>query len=289
MQSLKEHELATALRAAVEPKADTKLFALVDGTSRSDALYTFFRYAPEADYHPLFLGTDLEDCLPNSPYLAQISLDQQEFLSLGSQTKLGVIWFTSTASIEQQTDYWKSRLYAQLPDAELTLFRYWSGPILTRFLNLLTHQEQQQFLAPVADIATPDHDARLWQLRQIQPSHQVSAHCPASSWPLTEQQIAGFQDQFEKIRLHELEADLWTSIPDTLERFHPAVIQPHIEAGVQQAQQLKLHSDHAIHRFVECQFLWGIDFWQRPEFGAVWKDQNLETRFIDTAENLRRI
>ncbi|MCP5015326.1 MAG: DUF4123 domain-containing protein [Ketobacter sp.] len=285
MQIYREHELAPALSDELQQSSDCSLFAIIDGTGAPDALYHFFRYAPEANYHPLFLGTDLEHCLPHSPYLAHISLSQVEYMELASQTRQGVLWFTSPLTLHQQIDFWKCRLYVHTDNVDTRLFRYWSGPITHHYLAALKPEQQQQFLSPVASIATPDADSRQWTLRTIQPSNKIHLPLPLDTWTIPEHHLDIFNDRFEHIQISEIEAALWSRIPETLDQTYPAFIPQRIAAGINQARQLELHSDYALEKFIECQFRWGNDFWRHPDFAELWEASNTEQGFLSRIEN----
>lgn len=290
MQTCREQELIPVLlNHTGQGQSSPPLYALIDGTGSSNALYNFFRHAPEADYHPLFLGTNLADCLPHSPYLVQLTPQHTTFLELGRQPLQGMVWFTSPYTLEQQIAFWKNRLFVQLPDYETALFRYWSGPVLNRYLATLSLSQQQQFLLPVSVIATPSAESRQWHLWNIHDAldtNPVIGLRDPETWTLSQDQLQAFNQQFEDILINEIEAELWVAMPAYLERIHPAFIAQRIRAGIRQARQLTLQSDEALYQFVECQLRWGDDFWNRPAFQSLWQAQNGESIFIERWDEL---
>lgn len=263
----RDNQLPEVLAEAFKPPGQG-LFILIDGTASSPLLERFFRYAPDAEYHPLFLGTDLEPCLPYSPYLAQISLRQMEFIQACS-CECSPIWFTSPIPMEQQLDFWQSRLYAGLPDGRELLFRYWCPKILEPFIQNSESSSVQRFLRPAIQLITPLPLQRQFTLRTIQADSETDA--TPFSWQFSESDLTVFEDSFTELQRREIENYLWCHTPEIMERTHPTLIARKISSGLDQGQKLGLYHDDALCRFIEYQLRWGDGFWQHEYFLDVWK------------------
>jgi len=275
-QHYRELELHQALTSMAECAGQDLLFAILDGTGSEPVLQHFFRYAPEAEYYPLFLGTELADCVPNSPYLVQIPLTATDFVQQVSDTRCSVIWFSSRWTLEQLVPFWQCRLYGELPDQSATLLRCWNGTILEQLLLPLSAEAQQRFLPPVAELLTPDQKLRQWQRRPI--------HSPPdlhySRWQITPAQLAVFNIPLQLLQVRDLETQLWTSAPELLEQIHPALISSVIAEGLQTAGQLGLLEDESVADFVRCSLHWGKDFWRHPQLEALWRNDQSDSKFL---------
>lgn len=279
MQSfVRDNQLPEVLKEVFARQPMLNLFLLIDGTANSPLLERFFRYAPDADYHPLFLGTDMEDCLPYSPYLAQISLRHLEFVQTCS-AECTPIWFTSPIPMEQQLDFWKSRLYAGLPDGRELLFRYWCPRILEPFIQNAAPSLAREYLNPVVHLITPLPLRRQFTHRHIQSISETKAI--PGSWQFSEEALSVFQNSFAILQQREVENYLWCNAPDIMERTHPLLIPQKISAGLNEGYKLGLTQDVTLCRFVECQMRWGDGFWQHERFQGVWQQPNPGETFLD--------
>ena len=235
---INDSELPDVLLGIIRERPEQCVYALIDGTANNVMLSHFFQTAPDAAYYPLFLGTDLEDCIPRSPYLVQIKSQHLDFIR-HCCNEPAPIWFTSPLPLSQQPDFWKSRLYVELPDGRQPLFRYWSAGILEPFIGTLDQSQAQQFLAPVEHLITPLSDQRCWLSRHIQTGATV--HAKPGSWRLAEPQLLAFQTHFSRIQAREMENSLWDRSPELLSRLHPALIPHRIQNGLNKGTELGLN------------------------------------------------
>lgn len=279
----RDSQLPEVLTGILGQQPDGHIFVLVDGTTDSPLLERFFRYAPDADYHPLFLGTDMEDCLPYSPYMAQISLRHMEFIQTCTW-ECSPIWFTSPIPMERQLDFWKSRLYTGLPDGRHLLFRYWNPKILGPFVQDTDPTVAQSFLRPVVNLITPHPIQRQFAYHTIQPSIEVRAI--PGSWPFPESALKVFEQSFSQLQSREIENHLWANAPEIMEQVHPALVPIKINAGLECGLKLGLSRDDALCRFVECQMRWGDGFWQHEAFQSIWQQPDPGELFLAKLEIL---
>lgn len=276
---LKESQLRPALLEHLEQAGGESLFALVDGTANSGALYELFRYAPDAEYHPLFLGTEHEPCLPHSPYVVMIDSTHQDFMHRCSDTHLGIAWFTSPYSLNRQVDFWQNRLYCRLPEGSTMLCRFWNGHILNRYLAALSAEQHRAFLPLTNNVFTPVRSERLWH-HHAQHDALSSPTVASDSWTIDEAQLQPFVAEFKRIQLNDIEAALWESIPNVLDRIHPNLRSHQISAGLVSGQQRGVSYHQALSRYVECYLLWGEHFWRHRLFEGIWNKPDTDKAFF---------
>ena len=270
-------ELVEALLEDIErPK---RWFALLDGTRPDGALTTFFLHGPEADYYPLFAGTELAPCLPYSAYLVAVTAKEYPWVEQASDTRTGVIWFRSSQSMRQQIPYWQGRMRASLNDASEWLFRYWDGQVLNRLLPVLSLRERAQLLGPAELLVVPDPDTGCWRYYQLAEQPQVRAPEPASPWILQAHHLAAFQAQFQGLQTEDFEVALWEQYSDLAARWHPLQFRRRVENGLNQGRRLGLNQAHGLLQFLVAQLRWGMDFWQQPPLSEIWTTANPEQEF----------
>ncbi|MEE2731473.1 MAG: DUF4123 domain-containing protein [Pseudomonadota bacterium] len=281
---IKDSELPDVLFDIIRERPERCVYALIDGTANDVMLSHFFQTAPDAAYYPLFLGTDLEDCIPRSPYLVQIRSKHLDFIHYCCDEP-APIWFTSPLPIAQQPDFWKSRLYVELTDGRQPLFRYWSAGILEPFISTLEQSQARQFLAPVEHLITRLSGQRCWHSRHIQTG--TTTHATPGSWQLTEPHLQAFQTHFSRILAREMENSLWDRIPELLSRIHPILIPHKIQNGLNKGTELGLNRDAALSRFIECQLRWGENFWEQDGFQGLWCRSGSDNDFLERLEQIR--
>ena len=269
-----EFVLCETIESLLTSQPQWRCFGLLDGIEPSPLLEQFLLLHPEADYQPLFLGTDYEPCLPASPYLVEINPVDSDFMrNWGSQASLGAIWFVSPFALGDQWQYWRSLLLASTEHNDNVLFRFWIGGIFRSCLNACTDVERSQLLAPSSCLFAPD-EKRQWQIFR-NPIPPVALNPPPMPWwHLREEHLQPFATSFDRILTDEIEDVLWRSLPDTLAGHYPAIIPLLINQGIQQARQLGLTGDQAITRFVQCQFYFTPDFWRAPQLDEIWHQPN---------------
>lgn len=282
---LRERELHPFLLRQLRQNENELLFVLVDGTGNNSAVYELFRYAPDANYYPLFLGTEHEDCLPYSPYLANITTDHHEFIQRCSETSHEIVWFTSPYALEPQISIWQSRLYCDLPDGRNTLFRFWNGDILNRYLSLLSVEQRIDFLPAATHIFTPERSTHLWHHYALQDQISMATLDP-DHWRIKQEHLYSFEENFNHIQHQDIEAELWDKAPDTLEKIHPGFITTVIESGVKSALQLGLTTHEGQYRYVECQLRWGDFFWKESMFCTIWNGLETDRDFLERLQKL---
>lgn len=282
----KQAQFPEMLSSMLAQNREQGLFILVDGTAGEKELQHFFHCAPDADYYPLFLGTDLEHCLPYSPYLAQITLEHVDFIGNTLPTH-SVILFTSPLALLDQVEFWRNRLYATLPDGRQLLFRYWNPRIMEPYANHLSQDQVSAFLRPATHLITPIPCLQEWHLRFIQPSSKADNEL--DGWSVTEQQVMIFQDHFLKLQIRQTETQLWANIPEVMATLHPAILQRTIQTGLDTGKALGLVKDHSLVLFVESQLRWGENFWQHSLFSEIWHKETAERSFMIQVDSLLQV
>lgn len=283
---LRERELLFVLIDQLKQNKNELLYALVDGTGENSTLYEFFRHAPDANYYPLFLGTEHENCLPHSPYLAHVESNHHEFIRCCTDTGHNIIWFTSPYTLEAQIDFWQSRLYCDLPDGGSILFRFWNGYILNRYLSSLNKEQIADFLPAVIQVFTPERKTQLWHHYIVQDQNSMPALHP-DAWVIEQEHLIGFEDSFKRIQHRDIETELWERIPDTLGNIHPAFIPAEIDVGLQSANQMGLMSYEGQVRYIECQLRWGRFFWKDQLFKDIWNGSDVDRTFLGRLKSIQ--
>jgi hypothetical protein len=246
-QLVSEHDLECLLCKYIEASGSSNLYGFIDGTSESETLELFFRHAPEAEYYPLFLGTELERCLPKSPYLISIGQQSDFIHSVRGATDQQIIWFTSSIELDAQITYWKSLIHARLPNGELTLFRFWNGVTLHQYLMHLDRITQQSLLQPIQRLFTPSLTSDTWHLWSFSPLTNPIPLQTNGWWQIHQSHLSTFTNNFSNIQIQEIEDQLWRTMPDRLALYHPAHVTLIIREGLNNAINLGACSDpHAI-------------------------------------------
>lgn len=280
----RESELEQALQQLKDESGQDNLFAIIDGTNDGPALTHFFRDAPQSEYYPLFLGTELEYCLPRSPYLVDAESVPSSFIRNASDTRLNLIWFTSDWSMIELVPFWQCRMFCDLPDGQSPLFRCWNGAILNRILQFLSVEQRALFLPPTTNLVLPNQDQRWWQPWRIRleltPDTENSMQKQNyQTWQIDNGQLRAFSNQFRDMHIRELESALWRSAPEYMQQVPPLLLNQLIEKGTHTAEVLGISSDQAIERFIKCQLQLGRDFWRKKGMENVWGKEDTDIRF----------
>ena len=196
-----------------------------------------------------------------------------------SNNKGGPIWFTSPFSLEQQLEFWKSRLFVVTPDGNQPLFRFWNAAILEPYVAAIPQLQVCNFLCPVESVIIPLTEKRDWHVRRLQSASET--HTRINCWSLSEAELEIFEESFTRLHLREIESALWTAVPELMTQRHPATIPNLIESGLLQARRLGLSKDKNLTRFIESRLRWGENFWQHEQFAEVWGKPTTGALFID--------
>ena len=274
-------ELIGRVRSIRQQDSRLQLFGLIDGTVDDDNLEQFFLQAPEADYEPLFLGTDYEPCLPYSPYLVLLNQSSEGFLEQwGQWSEHGIIWWLSPLTLPEQAEFWRSLLQAILPTGETAVFRYWNAQVLRPYLHTCSPAERQQLLAPCHTLLMPDKH-RQWQCWSIGGGTLLSQES-LPWWQIHPSHLAAFASNFDQVLADQIEDELWRIEPERLQHIYPAIIRNWIRLGIEQARSLRLTRDDSLLRFIQCQLHFGFEYWQHPELKPLWlEDKHNESAFLD--------
>jgi len=251
-----EQDLADTLAHWMKHYPDCQLFGFVDGTVESGLLEQFFLLEPEADYWPLFLGTEYEPCLPASPYLIRLDQVNGEFMAdWGNSVQQRMVWFLSSVPAAQQNEYWHSLMQAITPDGNTALFRFWNGEILAGYLLACSTEERQQLLKPAQIIFAP-HQQRQWRAYQLEAADRFSDadFSPVDPWwQIQPHHLQYFDKAFDRILADEIEDRLWRRFPQHMNNYYPPILPQLIQAGISEARQQGLREEDIL-EFVYRQF-----------------------------------
>lgn len=287
-QSLSELEMVQAWSCA----PDEFRYGLLDGTTQNGtspnpAFDDFFHLAPTADYFPLFLGTEYEECLPGSPYLIALGNEHRPYLNdQGCVTANDIWWFSSPLGLDSLVPFFQSITNVILPNGNSALFRYWSGLILLRLLSTLEADQTAQLLPPMGTLWLPNQQNKLWHRFEIS---NVDTHLepkPSPWWTIPPEALTAFEASATHIQASEVEDLLWRAYPNITAQTHPAAIGMHVQNAVQVAPQLGLQSQNSIMMLSALMIKQNIGFeafMNQPLLATVWGKSDTETRFSEEA------
>ena len=281
-----ELELTTQLQARIQQNPTFALYGLIDGVTPSALFDTFFLLEPEAEYCPLFLGTEYEPCLPASPYLVRLQNPTGHFMQeYGSQTHYPSIWFLSPYSLESQWRYWRSLLEAISPQGETAMFRFWHGAILGPYIQSCSDDERNRLLQPCRWLYAPEQN-RHWREWQLGATDQTELNQTPDGawWEIRPEHLKAFAPAFDDLLADAILDTLWQQLPEVMAAYYPAVVPVLIRNGITQARALGLRQDNAITVFVQCRFRWNDAFWRHPRLDSLWQQSGqTDAAFLDWA------
>lgn len=280
------HDLALVDRIAtlLSAQPQLRLCGLIDGIVENASLEQFFLLAPEADYEPLFLGTEHEACLPRSPYLFWLDNADASFLQeWGCWAQHGVTWYLSGYSLDEQASHWRSLVTVTTPEHNTAIFRFWDSRVLSPCLQFCTPDERLQLLAPCHGLFAPQIN-RYWQYWPGASEQSDLTIRNSPWWHMQPRHLQGYQTAFEQLRADEIEDTLWRQEPARIANLFPPALPTLIRQNMRQAESLGLTQQEAQGAFIRCQLRFGFDYWQHESLSDLWQSQSpRDKRFLEWA------
>ncbi len=280
MNSFPEIEFAEHLIKQVKCPSSLTLYALVDGTETSAPITDFFKLAPDAEYYPLFLHTEYEECLPNSPYLIEVTQAHQAYIQQsGCFIQNDVCWFISGQSLNDLAAHFQSLTSVILPNHNCALFRYWSGTILHRYLQCLTLDQHQSLLPPMQQLFTPHREAMGWTQWHIGTENVIKDPQDAPWWTIQQEHLNQFHASSQATLVNEVVDQFWRGYPQLAEQLYPAAIPVYCEQAIATAQLLGLNQIESFSHFISLKLTQAGEFWKQEPFAEVWNRPQTEADF----------
>jgi len=130
-------------------KAETGVFAVLDGASIPDLVKSLYEHEPE--YCCLYRGELQPDMASVAPYLVRLEAGD-EFSELVLREGWGAHWgifVISQTTLRALRDHFREFHTVELPDQRTVLFRYYDPRVLRNFLPACNAAELATFFGPV--------------------------------------------------------------------------------------------------------------------------------------------
>ena len=100
------------------------------------------------DHRPLFALDSDEDLLAMSPRLVRLP-DEDAYMAVFQEIWGGShgLFLCSTAGLETQCSALAALVYAEMPDGEISIFRFWDPRVMDRFVGLMTPAQASALFA----------------------------------------------------------------------------------------------------------------------------------------------
>lgn len=280
-------ELVDRIASLLSSLPHLRLCGLIDGTVENASLEQFFLLAPEAEYEPLFLGTEYEACLPHSPYLFCLDNADEPFLrEWGCWAQHSVIWYMSFHGLDEQARHWRNLITVTTPEHNTAIFRFWDSRVLSPCLQLCTPEERIKLLAPCHNLFAPQTN-RYWQYWPGASDQGELTTRNNPWWQMQPRHLQGYQTSFEQLRADEIEDTLWRLEPARVASLYPPAVPTLVRQNMRQAEALGLTHQDTQAAFIRCQLRFGFDYWQHESLSDLWQSQPpRDQRFLEWA-NIR--
>ncbi|MDO7930397.1 DUF4123 domain-containing protein [Pseudomonas sp. KFB-139] len=149
-----------AIPSPFKQSASSGLMCLIlDSSFDADLLNHLFQGENQASPNciPLFINTPYADLQPNGPYIVLCpakSMSQEFAAALLEQEDAGcVAWLSSSASLDQGIEHWRSLLTVRTDDEPQQMMRFYDPRWLEPLLLSFSEAEQAQFIGPFTALA----------------------------------------------------------------------------------------------------------------------------------------